>query len=69
MDLKVFLTDGSIVTVHDMTADDFRRLIIAQYANWMPLDDMTVRIWDRGKGYININKIASFVEQKDEEDK
>lgn len=32
MDLKVFLTDGSIVTVHDMTADDFRRLI-AQYAN------------------------------------
>lgn len=68
MDLKVFLTDGSIVTVHDMTADDFRRLI-ARYANWMPLDDMTVRIWDRGKGYININKIASFVEQKDEEDK
>lgn len=68
MDLKVFLTDGSIVTVHDMTADDFRRLIV-QYANWMPLDDMTVRIWDRGKGYININKIASFVEQKDEGDK
>lgn len=68
MDLKVFLTDGSIVTVHDMTADEFRRLIF-QYANWMPLDDMTVRIWDRGKGYININKIASFVEQKDEGDK
>ena len=68
MDLKVFLTDGSIVTVHDMTADDFRQLI-AHYANWMPLDDMTVRIWDRGKGYININKIAAFVEQKDEGDK
>lgn len=66
MTLKVFLTDDSIVTIHDMSAEDFRQLI-AQSTDWVSLDNMTVSVWDKGKGCININKIVTFVEQKDEE--
>lgn len=68
MTLKVFLTDDSIVTIHDMSAEDFRQLI-AQSTDWVSLDNMTVSVWDKGKGCININKIVTFVGQKDEEGK
>ena len=63
MTLKVFLVSGSVVTIDDMSADDFRQLI-AQHTDWVPIDSMEINLWSAGHGYINTNAIDTFVEQR-----
>lgn len=64
MTLKVFLVSGSVVTIDDMSADDFRQLI-AQHTDWVPIDSMAINLWSAGHGYINTNAIDTFVEQRE----
>ena len=64
MKLKVLLTDGSVVTIDNMSADSFRGLL-DNYRVYIPLDSMTVNLGLTGRGYISINKIATFVEVRD----
>ena len=64
MKLKVLLTDGSVVTIDNMSADSFRGLIDNNRV-YTPLDSMTVNLGLTGRGYISINKIATFVEVRD----
>lgn len=65
MKVNVFLANGGTATISNIDADEFMKVIQDADSCWISNNHMAINYGDVGLGYINIDQIVCFVEQRD----